>query len=121
MAVDRRRGSDDLQLLIGVAALPPVPKRRPLWPTRAVTQRRHCDIGSRERWPSGLIDNSIERLEGLIEPLLAAAVLLVVSLCGNVAKQLLQVVLPGGQRGAVRVIGEACSKHDPFAGGVDET
>jgi len=66
-----------------------------------------------------LIDHLIEQLEGVVEPLLAATVLLVVGLSGNVAKQLFEVVLPGGQHDAV--IGEACSKREPLTSSVDET
>ncbi len=67
-----------------------------------------------------LIDDLLERLKGLVEPLLSATVLLVVGLGGDVAEQLFKVVLPGGQHGAVRVICEVCSKDEPFASGVDE-
>ncbi len=62
----------------------------------------------------------IERLEGLIESLLAATVLLVVGLCGNVAKQLFEVFIPGGQHDALSLIGEARSKDEALARGVDE-
>jgi len=67
-----------------------------------------------------LIDDVIECLEGLVESLLAATVLLVVGLSGNVAKQLFKIVVPGGQHDAVSVIDEAGSKHEPLAGCVDE-
>jgi hypothetical protein len=70
---------------------------------------------------SGLTDDVLERLEGLVEPLLAATVLLVVGLRSNVAKQLFEIVLASGQHGAVIVTGEACSKYEPLASGVDET
>ena len=100
---------------------------RPGNTTDAPVQRRagepltHRDAASSTPLPSGLIDDVLERLEGLVKPLLASTVLLVVGLRSNVAKQLFKIVLAGGQHGAVGVIGEACSKDEPFASGVDET
>ena len=67
-----------------------------------------------------MTEDVIERLEGLVEPLLAATVLLVVGLSGNVAKQLFKIVVPGGQHGAFSIIGEARSKDEALAGGLDE-
>ncbi|MDQ6728518.1 MAG: hypothetical protein M3066_20500 [Actinomycetota bacterium] len=67
-----------------------------------------------------MTDDVIERLERLVEPLLATTVLLVVGLSGNVAKQFFKIVVPGSQHDAYAVVGEACSKHEPLASGVDE-
>ena len=98
---------------------------RPIIPALAklsvATYRRHRDIASRRPvGRSGLIDDVLERLEGLVEPLLAATILLVVGLRGNVAKHLFEVVLACGQHGAVVVIGDACSKYEPLPSGVYE-
>jgi len=79
------------------------------------------DIASGRGGLSVLIDDLLERSKGLVESLLAATVLLVVGLRGDIAEQLFQVVLLGGQHGTVCVIGEACSKYESFASGVDET
>jgi hypothetical protein len=59
----------------------------------------------------------------LVEPLLEATILVVVGLGSNAAKQLFEVVLASwrGSHGAVVVTGDACSKYEPLASGVDET
>ena len=43
-----------------------------------------------------------------------------VGLSGNVAKQLFKIIVPGGEHDPVSGIGEAGSKHEPLADGVDE-
>jgi hypothetical protein len=51
---------------------------------------------------SGLLDEAIEHLEGLIEPLLAATIGLVVGFSGEVAKQLFEVIVIARQHDALR-------------------
>lgn len=63
-------------------------------------------------------DHVVQDLEGLIEPLLAATVLLVVRFRGNEADQLVEIIFVAGQHDAL--LPRLRSEHETLAGGVDQ-